>query len=168
MVELPLLITKLRNSIWTFGIPSWLFGITDRSLAALADGYLSAIEIVQLLTASLFFMGWLYLRPEDTWHSSSLDELPSSESDATIHFPERYLCAAQARMLELKEQHMISQDYILPFPYLCQIYHLLNLKHLETIHNFSLNNLRVVKVQQFQSTRIGGSLKFQTFLDSPF
>jgi len=53
-------------------------------------------------------------------------------------------------MLELQEQHMINQEYILPFPYLCQIYHLLNLKHLETIHNFSLNNLKVITINYFQ------------------
>ena len=70
-------------------------------------------------------------------------------------------------MLELQEQHMISQNYILPFPYLCQLYHLLNLKHLETIHHFSLNNLKVIKVSHFQPTPIGGMLKFQTILDSP-
>jgi hypothetical protein len=70
-------------------------------------------------------------------------------------------------MLELQDQHMISQEYILPFPYICQIYHLLNLKHLETIHNFSLNNLKVIGVSQLQPTPIGGMVKFQTVLDSP-
>jgi hypothetical protein len=62
---------------------------------------------------------------------------------------------------------VIGQEYILPFPYLCQIYHLLNLKHLETIHNFSLNNLKVVKVSHLQPPEIGGMVKFQTILDSP-
>lgn len=62
---------------------------------------------------------------------------------------------------------MISQEYILPFPYLCQIYHLLNLKHLETIHNFSLNNLKVINVSDFQPTVSGGIIRFQTILDSP-
>jgi hypothetical protein len=62
---------------------------------------------------------------------------------------------------------MISQEYILPFPYLCQIYHLLNLKHLETVHSFSLNNLRVVNISYFQPTAIGGIIKFETLLDSP-
>ncbi len=54
---------NLKNGIWIFGVSSWLFGITDRSIATLSDGYLSALEIVQLFTASFFFIGWLLLKP---------------------------------------------------------------------------------------------------------
>jgi hypothetical protein len=43
----------------------------------------------------------------------------------------------------------------------------LNLKHLESIHSFSLNNLRVIKISHFQPTNSGGIIKFQTVLDSP-
>lgn len=56
-------LTSLRSGIWLVGISSWLFGIVDRSIAALADGYLSAIDIVQLFTASFFFVSWLFLKP---------------------------------------------------------------------------------------------------------
>lgn len=73
----------------------------------------------------------------------------------------------QTNKFALKKRHMISQEYILPFPYLCQIYHLLNLKHLETVHHFSLNNLKILNVSHFQPTNIGGIIKFQTILDSP-
>lgn len=151
-VELAIFIDKLKNSIWLFGIPSWVFGISDRSLAALADGYLSPIEILQLLTASFLFLSWLYLRPE-----TSLNDDVS----------ERYLCPTQVSNFDLKKRHMISQEYILPFPYLSQIYHLLSLKHLETVHKFSLNNLKVINVSHVQSTDIGGIIKFETVLDSP-
>jgi hypothetical protein len=149
-IELALFILKLKNGIWLAGIPSWLFGITDRSLAAFADGYLSTLEVFQLFTASFFFLSWLYLRPEK--------DLTSTEA---------YLCPTQYNRFELRKRHMISQEYILPFPYLCQIYHLLNLKHLETIHKFSLNNLRVINISYFQPTAIGGIIKFQTMLESP-
>ncbi len=54
---------NLKNGIWVLGVSSWLFGITDRSIATLSDGYLSALDIVQLFTASFFFMGWLLLKP---------------------------------------------------------------------------------------------------------
>lgn len=54
---------SLKNGIWLIGTSSWLFGITDRSIASLADGYLSALDLVQLFTASFFFIGWLFLRP---------------------------------------------------------------------------------------------------------
>lgn len=149
-IELALFITKLKNGIWLAGIPSWLFGITDRSLAAFADGYLSTLEVFQLFTASFFFLSWLYLRPE-----KDLNNI------------EGYLCPTQDSRFELRKRHMISQEYILPFPYLCQIYHLLNLKHLETVHKFSLNNLRVINISSFQPTAIGGIIQFQTILESP-
>ncbi|MBW4577428.1 MAG: hypothetical protein KME08_19515 [Aphanothece sp. CMT-3BRIN-NPC111] len=54
---------NLKSGIWFLGISSWLFGITDRSIASFSDGYLSAIDIMQLLTASFFFVSWLFLKP---------------------------------------------------------------------------------------------------------
>jgi hypothetical protein len=149
-LEFALFIVRLKNGVWLAGIPSWLFGITDRSLAAFADGYISSVEVFQLFTASFFFLSWLYLRPEQDFQSD-----------------DGYLCPTQDNRFELKKRHMISQEYILPFPYLCQIYHLLNLKHLETIHKFSLNNLRVISISSFQPTAIGGMIQFQTILESP-
>ncbi|AFY50237.1 hypothetical protein Nos7524_4484 [Nostoc sp. PCC 7524] len=149
-------INKFKTGVWVFGIPSWLFGITDRSMAAFADGYLSATEILQIFTTSFFFLVWLYLKPED-----NLDE------NTGINQYHGCSCLAQTNKFDLKKRHMISQEYILPFPYLCQIYHLLNLKHLETVHNFSLNNLKILNVSDFRPTNIGGIIKFQTLLDSP-
>lgn len=54
---------SLKNGIWLLGVSSWLFGITDRSIASLSDGYLSALDIIQLFTASFFFISWLFLKP---------------------------------------------------------------------------------------------------------
>ena len=54
---------RLKSGIWLIGISSWLFGISDRTIASLADGYLSAIDLIQLLTASFFFVSWLFLKP---------------------------------------------------------------------------------------------------------
>ncbi|OKH39320.1 hypothetical protein NIES2119_06145 [[Phormidium ambiguum] IAM M-71] len=54
---------SLKHGIWFIGISSWLFGISDRTIASLADGYLSAIDIIQLFTASFFFVSWLFLKP---------------------------------------------------------------------------------------------------------
>jgi len=70
-------------------------------------------------------------------------------------------------MLQLEKYHLISQEYLLPIPYLCQIYHLLNLKHLESIHSLSLNGLKIIDVSQFEKTAIGGVIRFQTVLESP-
>ncbi|AUT04135.1 hypothetical protein CLI64_29205 [Nostoc sp. CENA543] len=155
-IEIYEFINRFKRGVWLFGIPSWIFGITDRSLAALADGSVSVTEIVQMLTTSFFFIVWLYLKPEEKF-----------EADNDLTKFQGYLCLSQENRLELKKRHMISQEYILPFPYLCQIYHLLNLKHLETVHSFSLNNLKVLRVSEFRPTMIGGMIKFQTLLDSP-
>jgi hypothetical protein len=62
-LEQSVFLGKLRNAIWLLGVSSWLFGITDRSIASLSDGYLSALDIVQLATASFFFVSWLFLKP---------------------------------------------------------------------------------------------------------
>lgn len=53
----------LKSGIWLLGISSWIFGITDRSIATLSDGFLSSVDIAQLFTASFFFLGWLFLKP---------------------------------------------------------------------------------------------------------
>jgi hypothetical protein len=142
--DVGIFILRLKTGIWLFGIPFWVFGIIDRTIAAFTDGYVSTIKLVHLFTASFFFLTWLYLKPEESLECNA----PGS--------------------LDLKRRHMISQEYILPFPYLCQIYHLLNLRHLETIHKFSLNNLKVVKINQIAPTAIGGTITFETYLDSPF
>ncbi|HEY9666082.1 MAG TPA: hypothetical protein V6C91_04720, partial [Coleofasciculaceae cyanobacterium] len=47
-VEQSVFLGKLRNAIWLLGVSSWLFGITDRSIASFSDGYLSAWDIIQL------------------------------------------------------------------------------------------------------------------------
>jgi hypothetical protein len=75
-----------------------------------------------------------------------------------------YLRRTQERMLQLQQHHKISQEYILPIPYLCQVYHLLDLKHLELVHNVSLKGLKVGTVSQFEETSSGGSVKFKTTL----
>lgn len=75
LVDLSLFVAKGKNRIWSFGIPSWLFGITDRSVASFADGYLSTIELLQLFTASFLFVTWLYLKPKKSLSSSNVNEL---------------------------------------------------------------------------------------------
>ncbi|MGJ3251571.1 MAG: hypothetical protein ACFE0J_10625 [Elainellaceae cyanobacterium] len=155
----------LRSGVWAFGIPSWLFGMLDRGVAAFADGYLTAVEIANILTVSLLFVSWIYLKPDERDRSSDSAPISGSEGSLEEH---QQLTNPQFRTAELPEQHIIGQDYILPFPYVCQIYHLLNLKHLEDIHSLSLSNLKIIGVANFQPTDGGGCLKFQTVLDSPF
>jgi hypothetical protein len=62
-LEQSIFLGKLRNAIWLLGVSSWIFGITDRSIASFSDGYLSALDLIQLSTASFFFVSWLFLKP---------------------------------------------------------------------------------------------------------
>lgn len=161
--QLSLFMANLRNGIWLLGIPSWIFGVADRTMASFADGYLSAIELSQLFTTSFLLLSWLYLKPDESFTNFSLVTQPALnpyQSEIEVD-PDR------GRIFKLKNHHMIGQEYLLPFSHICQIYHLLNLKHLENVHNFSLNNLRVLRVTEFEPTAIGGIIKFQTALESP-
>ncbi|MGL5792814.1 MAG: hypothetical protein ACRC06_00125 [Waterburya sp.] len=155
-----------RSGIWAVGIPSCVFGIGERTIASLANGYISILEIAQLFTTFFVFVSWLYLKPE-----VSLDSASGSSKSYQLDLPseqlELYKSIIKNRILALQDRHKIRQIYILPFSHICQMYHLLNLKHLETIHGFSLNNLRIVKVSDVQPTLRGGIIKFQTVLDSP-
>ncbi len=162
-VNFSALLSDVRNSIWSFGIFLLLLGLGDRGFSAIADNSLTRIEISYLLLLVLIFISWICLKPETRTggQPGQQDESDLGELEAEI------TAISQIRMQELKEYHLVSQEYFLPFPYLCQIYHLLNLKHLETVHNFSLNNLRVVKINQFEANQVGGMIKFQTVLDSP-
>jgi hypothetical protein len=53
----------LRTVIWFIGNIAWLFGILDRSIAALVDGYLSAIDLFQISIVTFLFWCWLFLKP---------------------------------------------------------------------------------------------------------
>jgi hypothetical protein len=165
--EISLFVSHFRNGIWAVGIPSWLFGISDRLFAILTDSYISIWEITQLFTVFFLFISWLYLKPEISLADSDTPEA-KEQLDIKPEALDVYKGIVAKRMLQLQGQHMIRQEYILPFPYQCQIYHLLNLKHLETIHSFSLNNLKVINVTHAQATKCGGKIGFQTVLDSPF
>ncbi|MGA7934732.1 MAG: hypothetical protein WCA35_14400 [Kovacikia sp.] len=160
-------LANLRSSIWILGIPSFLFGVTDRGFSALSDGYVSFMELFNLFTASFFFLSWLYLKPEESLNRDNADALLKYRENPILSHDEIYLLAGQARMVELQNYHLITQKYTLRFPYICQIYHLLNLKHLETVHSFSLNHLKILTIEDLRSTAMGGSIKFQTVIESP-
>ncbi len=53
----------LRSATWLLGTIAWIFGIIDRTIAAFADGYVSAIDLTQLSIATLLFVCWLFLKP---------------------------------------------------------------------------------------------------------
>jgi hypothetical protein len=53
----------LKTAIWFIGNIAWFLGILDRSIAALGDGYLSAIGLGQILIATFLFWCWLFLKP---------------------------------------------------------------------------------------------------------
>lgn len=69
--EVSTFLQDLKTGIWFLGITAWLFGICDRSIASLADGYLSATDLLQLFTASFFLVCWLFLKPYQSVKSES-------------------------------------------------------------------------------------------------
>ncbi|MBD0266707.1 MAG: hypothetical protein ICV77_00295 [Cyanobacteria bacterium Co-bin8] len=158
----------MKTAVWVIGIPAWLFGVADRGVAAFFDHSVTTSEVSQLLFVSIIFVSWLLLKPEETASVSNLRALRNHNVFSSIPQPqEKDKSKTQRRMQELSDQFITSQEHTLPFPYYCQIYHLLNLKHLEDIHSFSLGNLKIVEVSEFQATQEGGKLKFKTLLDSP-
>lgn len=169
-INLPL--NKLMNAIWLFSVWVWGVAIAGATFNALADHHFSSVEIAQLLTAFLIFASWLHFKPVESIEpldaGQILPRLHDHSSNSSLQKNDLYSYATEARMAELQHYHMISQEYVFPFPYICQIYHLLNLKHLEDVHHFSLSNLKIVRVNEFQSTKIGGMLRFETVLDSSF
>ncbi len=167
-LQIPLFnISIARNFIWALGIPSLLIGTLDRGAAILADNYVSPIEFTQVCIAAFLLISWVYLKPFDEKEYEVLRETFSSRQRLAASKDENHLLVAQKRMSELQDQHIISQAYVLPYPYLCQIYHLLNIKHLETIHSFSLGDLRIVNVNSCAPTSLGGRVRFSTVLNSP-
>jgi hypothetical protein len=97
--------------------------------------------------------------------AKSVSTIKYYKLDAIAPPEEAYLHHTEGRMLQLNRHHIISQSYVLPVPYLCQVYHLLNLKHLESVHNFSLKGLKIGNIGRVEPTATGGSLKFETTLN---
>jgi hypothetical protein len=69
--EVSTFLQDLKTGIWFLGITAWLFGICDRSIASFSDGYLSAIDLLQLFTASFFLVCWLFLKPYQSVRNES-------------------------------------------------------------------------------------------------
>jgi hypothetical protein len=168
----PLFITKIPAILWHFGTTLWILGIIDQSFAFLADGALSMAEFVKLFLMFSLCIAWSHLKSENLKSKNLIAENISTlkyyKIDSATPQYEAYRRKTEARMLQIERYHLITQEYILPIPYLCQIYHLLNLKHLESVHSFSLNHLKVTDISQFEPTTSGGIIKFKTILNSSF
>lgn len=142
-----------KCSIWLLGIPAILYGAIDRGVAAFSKPPLAVTDFSYCMIALVLLLLWVCIGVTEDHHEPWLLDEPEWK---------------QLAHLELGSNCIAQQSYRLPFPYICQIYHLLNLKHLEEIHRFSLGNLRVLKVNHFRETQAGGQLRFKTMLDSPF
>jgi hypothetical protein len=156
-----------RNIIWIVGIVLLLTISVNQAIVTLLSGF-ACLDLTHLLTACFLSLSWLYLKPNSMDAQDGIASLNWYERNVELDACRQgYLQKTQLHMSQRQAQHLISQNYLLPFPYLCQIYHLLNLNHLETVHGFSLNNLKVTQVQCFQPTDVGGNVKFETVLESP-
>lgn len=54
----------IKFGLWSIGVASWIFGISDRALATFTDGRVSAQELSLLFVASFYAGCWLFLVPE--------------------------------------------------------------------------------------------------------
>ncbi|MBD2109164.1 hypothetical protein [Nodosilinea sp. FACHB-13] len=141
-----------KYGLWLLGIPAIIYGAVDRGVAAFSGPVFDATDISYCLIGLVILLGWVCIG------------LAEDHPDGTILKADQSIDSAIAPASE----YIAQQTYRLPFPYLCQVYHLLNVQHLEDIHRFSLGNLKVIKVSDFQATQEGGKIRFETMLDSPF
>jgi hypothetical protein len=138
--------------LWLLGIPAILYGAAERAIAAFSQSGIETTNLSYCLIALVMLMGWLFI---------GIAEDPVVPVPLTSRMP------AKAADLSDSKECIAQKTYRLPYPFICQIYHLLNLKHLEDIHQFSLGNLKVLQVSHFHKTKKGGQLRFKTVLDSP-
>jgi hypothetical protein len=141
-----------KCGLWLMGIPALIYGAVDRGIAAFADKTVAVNDLSYCLIALMILFGWVFI---------GMVEDPFEPTQGTNH------PVLQKLSLEGSAGCIAQKSYRLPYPFICQIYHLLNLKHLEEIHRFSLGNLKVLKVSHFRKTQAGGQLRFKTMLDSP-
>lgn len=141
-----------KYGLWLLGIPAIIYGAVDRGVAALSGSALDVTNVSYCLIGLVLLLGWVCIGlAEDYPDGTFLERVQPGQS-----------------AIAPASNYIAQQTYRLPYPYLCQVYHLLNVQHLEDIHRFSLGNLKVVKVSDFQATQEGGKICFETMLDSPF
>lgn len=141
--------------LWLLGIPAILYGAIERGMAAFSQPVIATTDLSYCLIALVLLLGWVFI--------GTAKEPVAPVPNTTITHK---VSANLAKTLGNKEC-VAQKTYRLPYPFICQIYHLLNLKHLEDIHRFSLGNLKVLDVSYFRKTKAGGQLRFKTMLDSP-
>jgi hypothetical protein len=156
-----------RSHIWVVGILLLLIGLSEQSNLIFADNHVSSWEFFHVVAIAFLVVSWISLRPELEAEPDLSARLETVQPHAILPHDEAYYSTTHSLMRELNNYHVVSQIHTLPFPYLSQIYHLLNLKHLETVHSNSLGSLKVIDVSDFQTTQIGGAVKFRTTLNSP-
>ena len=156
--EVALFVGRFRSGIWLFGILFWLFGISYISFSAFSDGYWSAIEIIQLFTASVLFLSWLFLRPEylENNHVIALQGNYCTNHTLKPDSEQKYI---------IREEHFLSKEYIFPGSYWTNMFHTLNPLHLNHVHKITQNGIKVTEVTQYRATKTGGILTFTSEMD---
>jgi hypothetical protein len=139
--------------MWLLGIPAFIYGAADRGIAAFSSETTEVTSLSHCMIALVALFIWFVL-------GMAVHNPAPDRSDEPITWP-------AIANLDMPSPCIAEQRYRLPFSHRCQIYHLLNLKHLEEIHRFSLGNLKVADVSHFKKTESGGCMRFKTVLDSP-
>lgn len=157
--DLPIADFLKRNifmySLWLVGIPAFIYGLADRGLVAYQRNFSEVTLLSHCMIAFVALVSWLIIGM--AVKSSDAAEVKARSRTSAPLLKQRF---------KLPNVCLAEQTYRLPFSHRCQIYHLLNLKHLEDIHRFSLGNLKVTEVSHFKETQTGGRIRFKTELDS--
>lgn len=160
-----------KCSLWLLGIPAIIYGAVDRGIAAFSKPSVETTDMAYCLIILVILFGWLFIDlSSDRIHADiheNIREKSTHDESATVHVEMAKKLMPSETFIP-RSPCIAQQSYRLPFPSICQIYHLLNLKHLEEIHRFSLGNIKVTEVNQFRKTQMGGRIRFRTMLDSPF
>ncbi|MCU0552963.1 MAG: hypothetical protein MUC48_26840 [Leptolyngbya sp. Prado105] len=70
-----------RQGIWILFILIWCFGLIERGVAVYANSVITALELLQLLTAIFFLLSWLLLKPTSVLAQSNSNSFASVNSD---------------------------------------------------------------------------------------
>lgn len=142
--------------MWLVGIPVFLYGAAERGIAAYNGQFAEVTLLSHCMITLVALLAWFVIGMAVNTAGAVTWQPRSAQTLTPLKMPDA-----------ISSKCVAEQNYRLPFSHRCQIYHLLNLKHLEEIHSFSLGNLKVTEVSHFQETQTGGAMRFKTVLDSP-
>jgi hypothetical protein len=98
----------------------------------------------------------------DNENFAQLDTIGQMTYLTLAQLPPESITAFRAHIEALEPYHILSKEWTLPFSHWVQLYHLMNISHLEHVHEDTLNNLAIGDVVDTIETQNGGIITFIT------